>query len=184
MSTVALQCCISFWCTAQWISSFAYRYIISFFGFPSHLGHHRALSRVPCALQSLIISYLFYMLCSFSVASVVSNSVTLWTVARQAPLSMEFSRQEYWSGLPCPSPGIFFTQGSNLGLLHWRQILYCLSHQGTLYIVVYKIPISQSTHLAPSPIGIHTFVIYLWCLYFCFADKFIYITFLDSTYIC
>ena len=28
-----------------------------------------------------------------------------WTVGCQAPLSMEFSRQEYWSGLPCPSPG-------------------------------------------------------------------------------
>ena len=31
--------------------------------------------------------------------------VTLWTVALQAPLSMEFSRQESWSGLPCPPPG-------------------------------------------------------------------------------
>ena len=31
--------------------------------------------------------------------------VTLWIVARQAPLSMGFSRQEYWSGLPFPSPG-------------------------------------------------------------------------------
>ena len=30
---------------------------------------------------------------------------TLWTIARQAPPSMGFSRQEYWSGLPCPSPG-------------------------------------------------------------------------------
>ena len=30
---------------------------------------------------------------------------TLWTVACQAPLSMEFSRQEYWNGLPCPPPG-------------------------------------------------------------------------------
>ena len=28
-----------------------------------------------------------------------------WAVAHQAPLSVEFSRQEYWSGLPCPSPG-------------------------------------------------------------------------------
>ena len=37
--------------------------------------------------------------------SVVSNSVTLWTIARQAPLSLEFSRQEYWSGLSFPSPG-------------------------------------------------------------------------------
>ena len=41
----------------------------------------------------------------------MSNSVTLWTavtlctVACQAPLSMGFSRQGYWSGLPCPSPG-------------------------------------------------------------------------------
>ena len=31
--------------------------------------------------------------------------VTLWTVAHQAPLSMGFSRQGYWSGLPFPSPG-------------------------------------------------------------------------------
>ena len=30
---------------------------------------------------------------------------TLWTVACQAPLSRGFSRQEYWSGSPCPSPG-------------------------------------------------------------------------------
>ena len=35
----------------------------------------------------------------------MSDSVTQWTVARQAPLSMEFSSQEYWSGLPCPPPG-------------------------------------------------------------------------------
>ena len=31
-------------------------------------------------------------------------SAILWTVALQAPLSMGFSRQEYWSGLPCPPP--------------------------------------------------------------------------------
>ena len=38
--------------------------------------------------------------------SVVSDSLsTPWTVALQAPLSMEFSRQKYWSGLPFPSPG-------------------------------------------------------------------------------
>ena len=40
-----------------------------------------------------------------SIASVVSDSATLWTVARQTPLSMGFSRQECWSGLPCPPPG-------------------------------------------------------------------------------
>ena len=110
---------------------------------------------------------------------------TLWTVAHQAPLSTEFPRQEYWSGLPFPPPfriqgsnqvscisksrevlvmslslwphglptrclcpwnslgkntgvgchfllqGIFPTQGSNPGLLHCRQMLYHLSHQGS-----------------------------------------------------
>ena len=35
----------------------------------------------------------------------VRLSSTLWTVAYQAPLSMEFSGQEYWSGLPFPFPG-------------------------------------------------------------------------------
>ena len=37
--------------------------------------------------------------------SCVRLFVTPWTVAYKAPLSMEFSRQEYWSGLPFPSPG-------------------------------------------------------------------------------
>ena len=37
--------------------------------------------------------------------SPVQLFVTPWTVAYQAPLSMEFSRQGYWSGLPFPSPG-------------------------------------------------------------------------------
>ena len=35
----------------------------------------------------------------------IQLSETPWTVAHQAPLSMEFSRQEYWSGLSFPSPG-------------------------------------------------------------------------------
>ena len=57
--------------------------------------------------------------------SVMSNSLPphgLY-VACQAPLSMGFSRQEYWSGLLFPFPGIFLTQGSNLHLLcllHWQ----------------------------------------------------------------
>ena len=55
--------------------------------------------------------------------------VTPWTVARQAPLSLGFSRQEYWSGLPCPPPGILPTQGSNPDLWHCEEILYHLSHQ-------------------------------------------------------
>ena len=52
-----------------------------------------------------------------------------WTVAHQAPQSTEFSKQEYWSGLPFPPPGDLRTQGSNLGLPHCRRMLYHLSHQ-------------------------------------------------------
>ena len=48
--------------------------------------------------------------------------VTPLTSAHPAPLSMEFSRQEYWSGLPFPLQGIFLIQGSNLCLLYCRQI--------------------------------------------------------------
>ena len=50
-----------------------------------------------------------------------------WTVAYQAPLSMELSRQEYWNGLHVLLQGIFLIQGLNpniLNLLHCRQILY------------------------------------------------------------
>ena len=56
---------------------------------------------------------------------------TPWTVACPALLSLGFSRQEYWSGFPFPSPGDLPDEGLNLGLLHGRQILYHLSHQGS-----------------------------------------------------
>ena len=48
--------------------------------------------------------------------SYVRLFATLWTIARQGPLSMGFSRQEYWSGLPCPPLSMFPTQGWNLHL--------------------------------------------------------------------
>ena len=44
-----------------------------------------------------------------SIAKSCLTLATAWTVARQAPLSMGFSRQEYWSGLPFPSPGFCHT---------------------------------------------------------------------------
>ena len=47
----------------------------------------------------------FTELCTLSCFSHVWLSVTLWTVACQAPMSTGFSRQESWSGLPRPSPG-------------------------------------------------------------------------------
>ena len=61
--------------------------------------------------------------------SVMSDSATPWTASHQAPLSMEFSRQEYWSGLPCPSGDL-----SNPGIKPRSpalQVISVLSHQGS-----------------------------------------------------
>ena len=44
-------------------------------------------------------------ICMLSHFSSVWLFASLWNVAHQAPLSMRFSRQEYWSGLSCPLPG-------------------------------------------------------------------------------
>ena len=77
----------------------------------------RALKTYP--LSNFQVSNM--ILCSLS--SVMSNSATLWTVAGQAPQSMEFSRQEYQRALPFLLQVIFLTQGSNLRLLrllHWQ----------------------------------------------------------------
>ena len=62
--------------------------------------------------------------------------VTPWTVAHEAPLSMEFSRQVYWNG--------FLLQGSSrprdqTRVPHWGQMLYQLSHQGIKLSQVKKI---------------------------------------------
>ena len=69
--------------------------------------------------------------CSSSSSSLAAKScptlVTPWTVTFQVPLPMGFSRQEYWSGLPFPSPGDLPDPGIEPGLLHCRKILYQLS---------------------------------------------------------
>ena len=76
---------------------------VSFVGFHSSLFKCRLLPRQnPIPSPGL----LFYKpMCMLSRFSHVQLFATLWTVARQVSLSMGFSRQEYWSGLPFPSPG-------------------------------------------------------------------------------
>ena len=79
---------------------------------------------IECSLWLTILPHHVYKYrCVLSPFSCVRIFATLWTVVYQAPLSMGFSRQEYWSGLPCPPPGIFLTQGMNpcfLCLLYWQ----------------------------------------------------------------
>ena len=51
----------------------------------------------------------------------VSHFATLWAIALQAPLSVGFSGQEYWSGLPFPSPGDLPNPGIKPGSPTWLQ---------------------------------------------------------------
>ena len=60
--------------------------------------------------------------------------VTPWTVARQAPLSTGFSQQDYWSGLPCPSPGDLPNQGMKPGSPALQVDSSLLSHWGNYVI--------------------------------------------------
>ena len=53
-----------------------------------------------------------------------NSLVTPWTLARQAPISMVFPRQEHWSGLPFLLQEIFLSQKSHLGLLNGQEDLY------------------------------------------------------------
>ena len=56
-------------------------------------------------LNSSMSCLFTYSLCVLSHFSRVQLFAIPWMVARQAPLSMGFYRQQYWSGLPCPPPG-------------------------------------------------------------------------------
>ena len=61
-------------------------------------------------------------------SSCVQLFATLWTAACQTPLSMGFSRQEYWSGLPCSPPGNLPDPGMKLESLYLsctgKRVLY------------------------------------------------------------
>ena len=63
--------------------------------------------------------------------SVMFDSATPWTAALQAPLSVGFSRQEYWSGLPFSAPRDLPDSGINTNLLHWQVSSLLLSHLGS-----------------------------------------------------
>ena len=87
--------------------------------------------KFPCTVFSYVRIFadifsgdtqLLWYACMLSHFSHVQLCVTQWTAASQVPLSMGFSRQEYWRGLPCPLAGVFLTQ---------RPYLLCLLHGKT-----------------------------------------------------
>ena len=73
--------------------------------------------------------------CMPSRFSRVQLFVTLWTVAGQVPLSMGFSRQEFWSGLPLPSPGDLIQDWTCISYIscigRWEFFFLSLHHRGS-----------------------------------------------------
>ena len=85
-------------------------------------------------LTQVFLVLSFY--CCFYAAAAQSLSrvrlcVTPWTAARQAPLSMGFSRQEYWSGLPCRPPGDLPNPGTKPRSRALQADSLLLNHQGS-----------------------------------------------------
>ena len=76
--------------------------------------------------------------------------VTLWTVAHQAPLSMGFSRQEYWSGLPFPSPGDLPNPGIEPRCPAWQADAFSSEPPGKPREAVYVGKIKESFGYAGS----------------------------------
>ena len=82
---------------------------------------------LSCILYSFLLKsgYFEYLCYHAHLLSLVWVFAALWTSAHQAVLSMGFFKQEYWSGLPFPPPGVLPTEEPNSHLLHCGLILYC-----------------------------------------------------------
>ena len=96
--------------------------------------------------------FMWHLGCTYNCCCLVANLCpTLlrlpWTLTHQAPSSMGLSRQEYWNGLPFPSPRDILNQGSNLCLLHCQADVLSLSHQGKLYNIYIVLGIINNTTL-------------------------------------
>ena len=111
-----------------------------FYRLHSIKSYDKILAIIPCAVQ-------YILECMLSCCSHLQPCVSLWTIARQAPLSMGFFRQKNWSRLPfpltgdLPNPGI---EPASLG----RLVLYHQHHLGSpQYILISYIFYACSLHL-------------------------------------
>ena len=94
---------------------------------------------IPLIKEPVMLVYIY--VCVLSCFNQVQLFATLWAAAHQAPLSMEFSRQEYWSGLSCPSSGHLLDPGIKPGSPALQVDLY----QGS--ICLYMIEITYTNNL-------------------------------------
>ena len=82
--------------------------------------------------------------------------VILWTVAYQVPLSMGFSRQDYWSGLPCPPPGDLpnpSTESISLMSPAWADGFFTSEPPGKSFLTLSKYNAHSLQFMTP-PVGV------------------------------
>ena len=98
--------------------------------------------------------------------SCVQLFVTLWTVACQAPLSMGFSRPEYWSGLPCPPSEVWSRDQTFISYVSCisRQALYHQCHLGSPEYVYW---VSNTEPALYSQNRLHLVVLYYFIICCC-----------------
>ena len=101
-----------------------------------------------------MLCFNFQDVCAYSVAQFFHLFETLWTVARQILLSMGFPRQEYWSGLPFPSPGDLPNpriECTPPGHLLWQVDSLPLSHLGrpTFKTITAKLVMTEDSFTPP-----------------------------------
>ena len=129
---------------------------------------HLAFTPVPHCLapfradRSICLMPLPWPWCITSDSLVPKSCLTLatpWTAARQAPLSMGFPRQEYWSGLTFPSPGDFPNPGVKRTSLAWQVDSLSLSHRGSpIYHVKWSCSVvSDSLRPSQAPLSMGFF---------------------------
>ena len=118
-------------------------------GFGTWVGR-KAWKPSPCKLHK----FRSIMPCVCGSHSVVPDSLsTPWNVACQAPVSLGFSGQEYWSGLPCAPPRDLPDPGMEPTILHCRQMLYHLSHQGSqgVYLKLMSTLLQKKNNILKNP---------------------------------
>ena len=116
-------------------------FLPTFLSFPSGFPFFNIEISLPGTFALLCVQTVSRKLHMLSRFSCVQLCATLWNVAPQAPPSMGFSGQEYWSGLPCPPPGDLPDAGMEPGSPKLQADLHRLSLQGShhlLYILGLK----------------------------------------------
>ena len=116
---------------------------------------------------------IFLMVCVLVTQLCLTLCDSMDYIAHQAPLSMEFSRQEYHCGLSFPSPGDFLNSGIKPSFQQSRQILYWQSHQGSplmelnikTFLTAFEIVFSQNQYLWGLLLLLFGwFYLKLWCV--------------------